>query len=206
MKFETAHSFSHPWSLLTFANWRKYPNEHATHVLSVDVLARRVDPASGVLETQRLLRCKQAVPSIFKTLGINMSEEAFFLETSTLDPQTQVYTAKTVNLSLRSLFTAEETCVFKPDPVNPLEHTLFSQKAEITTGATLSFFSRLVEDAFVKRFKANAEKGRRGLESVVQAVVAEAQLVENKVAEGIKEGLSGLEGFASTLGANAPAR
>ncbi|KAL2912966.1 hypothetical protein HK105_207532 [Polyrhizophydium stewartii] len=201
--FEVHWTYCHPWGLLTSANFQKYPNEHASHVLSVDTLERTVDPATGVISSTRLLRCKQALPSVIRRLGFNVSDEAFFLETSTLDPTTQIYTAKTVNLSLRSLFTAEETCVFKPDPQNPLQHTRFSQRAEITTVGALSLFSRLVEDAAVNRFKANAAKGRQGLESVIQAVIAEAQSVEARVAGGLKESL---EGLASGLGTGAPGR
>eukprot|EP00842_Homolaphlyctis_polyrhiza_P003541 jgi/Hompol1/4188/HPOL_007003-RA len=183
--FEATTSFSHSWPLLTFANWRKYPNEHAPHVLSVDVLSRRVNPETGVLETERLLRCKQTVPGVLRALGFNIPEEAYFLETSTLDPETQTYVAKSINLSLRSLFTAEETCVFKPDPLKPSELTCFSQRMEIATVGALSMFSRLIEDAAVSRFQANAARGRQGLESVVQALLAQSESSASSLCNGL---------------------
>ncbi|KAH6570350.1 hypothetical protein BASA50_011399 [Batrachochytrium salamandrivorans] len=183
--FEVTWTYSYPWGLLTSANFKKYPNEHADHVLSVDTLERSVDSKTGVITSTRLLRCKQAMPSFVRYMGFDVSDEAFFLETSTLNPTTKQYTAKTVNLSLRSFFTAEETCIFKPDPSNPLLHTRFSQRAEITTVGALSLFSRLIEEAAVNRCKANAVKGRQGLESVIAAVVAEAKSVEARVADGL---------------------
>ena len=192
--FESDHSFSHPWSLLTFANWRKYPNEFAPHVLSVDVLSRTVNPTTGALETQRLMRCKQPLPSFLKRMGLKLTDEVYFLETSTLDPKTQSYSASTVNLSLRSLMSAKETCVFRPDPSNPSEYTHFFQRAELTAMGVFPFVAQLMEDAAISRFQTNASKGKQALEHAIERLVTEAREVEHRVSDSIKEKLAG---FAS---------
>lgn len=43
--------------------WRKYPNPRCSHVISVDVVDRTVDPITGVIRTERILGCKQKTPT-----------------------------------------------------------------------------------------------------------------------------------------------
>jgi hypothetical protein len=62
--FKSVHTYDYPWSLVSAANWQKYPNEHCSHVHAVDVLDRRVDPETGILITERLITVKQNVPFI----------------------------------------------------------------------------------------------------------------------------------------------
>lgn len=64
--FKTLHEFSYEWSLVSAANWQKYPNESAPHVKHVDVLNRSVDPKTGILTTERLFTVKQNVPTIIQ--------------------------------------------------------------------------------------------------------------------------------------------
>lgn len=56
-------TFSHPWSHVVIGMWHKYPNPHCTHVVTVDVLDRTVDPETGIIRTERVLGCKQKAPS-----------------------------------------------------------------------------------------------------------------------------------------------
>ena len=62
--FQSTHDYSYPWSLVSAANWQKYPNEHCSHVQHVDVLNRTVDPKTGVLTTERLITVNQNVPTL----------------------------------------------------------------------------------------------------------------------------------------------
>ena len=43
--------------------WHKYPNPHCSHVVTVDVIDRSVDPSTGVIRTERVLGCKQRAPT-----------------------------------------------------------------------------------------------------------------------------------------------
>lgn len=43
--------------------WHKYPNAHCTHVQTIDVLDRTVDPETGIIRTERVLGCKQKTPT-----------------------------------------------------------------------------------------------------------------------------------------------
>lgn len=62
--YEGVHDYNYKWSLVSAANWQKYPNENCPHVKHVDVLQRFVDPATGILYTERLFTVKQNVPTI----------------------------------------------------------------------------------------------------------------------------------------------
>lgn len=172
--FETNHLFCYPWPQVASANWRKYPNDFSAHVLSVDVISRHIDHQNGVLRTERLLACKQSVPAWLCRL-IGVSEVALFHEISELDPATREYKAYSTNLSFRNIFKLTELCVFRQDPFMPQEHTLFEQKAQITTEPLVNRLSSFVEDFAVKSFKSNAHRGRQGLEQVINIVREETE-------------------------------
>lgn len=182
--FATSHVFPFPWHTLTTANWRKYPNDMAQHVISCDVIDRHVDER-GVLHTERLIVCKQNAPSIMRRFGV--SDIAYFREVSTLDPSGKEYTATTVNMSLTNICTVVETCSFIPDPNHPIDSTLFEQRGNVTAGKALSALGRLVEEAAVNRFYSNAHVGRAALQSVIDMVVAEAKEFECTLSNGFDQ-------------------
>lgn len=49
--------------------FRKYPNPYATHVVSVDVISRSIDPETGVLRTERLIGVRQPAPRWVSAVG-----------------------------------------------------------------------------------------------------------------------------------------
>lgn len=53
----------HPWSHVVIGMWHKYPNPKCSHVVSIDVVDRSVDPKTGIIRTERILGCKQKAPS-----------------------------------------------------------------------------------------------------------------------------------------------
>ncbi|KAI8994366.1 PRELI-like family-domain-containing protein [Gaertneriomyces semiglobifer] len=196
--FQTEHLFAHPWCTMTLANWRKYPNEYSSHVLSVDVLSRDIDPQSGILTTERLLCCKQSAPSFVRKL-FHVPEVAYFREVSILDPRSQTYTASSVNLSMRQFMKLEERCEYRADPDHPEGRTVFTQTAAVSAMGVLSYAAKLIEEAAVKSYHNNAARGKKGLETIIDKVVEEAKMMEKGLIEGIEHGLeeleSGLEGF-----------
>ncbi|KAM7223319.1 protein UPS2, mitochondrial [Rhypophila decipiens] len=174
--FSNSETFDYSWEEVSTANWRKYCpwNEKSTHVVAVDTLSRTVDPATGILRTERLITCRQSVPDWLKSLlGVGM-EESQVLETSYVDPAQKTVTMVSANLTLSNLINVQETVVYKP--LN--EHqTQFTQDAKIT--ALCGGWQRIknsIEDTLVKRFRENAIKGKEGFESVLamsRAVFAE---------------------------------
>jgi len=57
-----ARCVSHPWFHVVTGMWKKYPNPKCSHVISIDVLDRSVDPNTGIIRTERVLGCKQKAP------------------------------------------------------------------------------------------------------------------------------------------------
>ncbi|KAI9102419.1 PRELI-like family-domain-containing protein [Phlyctochytrium arcticum] len=186
--FETQYLFAQPWGALTTANWRKYPNEYSSHVLSVDILSREIDPKSGALVTERLLCCKQSAPALLRKL-LPIPEVAYFREISHLDPKSKSYTAVSVNLCMQSMMRLEERCELHADPTSPAGRTVFTQRAAVSAMGVLSYAARLIEETGVRAYHNNAARGRQGLETVLDKVVEEARVME----QNIKEGLEGLE-------------
>jgi 4-amino-4-deoxychorismate lyase len=110
---------------LASANFRKYPNPHSPHVISCDVLSRKV--SNMEIHTTRLLCLQQQVPSFIKPFVSDPS--TFFIEHSVLDGKTGEYSATTTNLSLRDYFIAEENISFKKTNTT---QTLFKCTASIS--------------------------------------------------------------------------
>jgi hypothetical protein len=54
---------SHSWAHVIIGMWHKYPNPHCSHVVTVDVIDRSVNPVTGLIRTERVLGCKQRTPT-----------------------------------------------------------------------------------------------------------------------------------------------
>ncbi|KAK3328344.1 hypothetical protein B0T19DRAFT_187880 [Cercophora scortea] len=165
--FSNSETFNYSWEEVSTANWQKYCpwNEKSTHVVAVDTISRSVDPATGILRTERLITCKQTAPEWLKSiLGAGM-EESQVLETSYVDPAHRTVTMVSANLTFSSLINVQETVVYHPLNAH---QTQFTQDAKIT--ALCGGWQRIknsIEDTMVKRFRENAIKGKEGFESVL---------------------------------------
>lgn len=166
---ENKYYWEYPFGFLTFANYRKYPNQHSDHVISVDVVDRKID-TKGFIITDRIFQLKQPVPLVLRSLGIALPETTFFLERSVLDPTSQEYTATSYNLTMRQFFEATESCKLTAKNGG----TVYQQKASFTA---FSYFSKMIEEVAVSRFEANAAKGRDGLRSVLDSLELELKTI-----------------------------
>ncbi|KAJ9156087.1 hypothetical protein NKR23_g868 [Pleurostoma richardsiae] len=164
--FSNTHTFNYSWEEVSTANWRKYCpwNEQSTHVIGVDTLARSVDPATGILRTERLITCKQSAPEWVKAL-IGATDESHVFETSYVDPNTKTVTMVSWNLTWSNLLNVQETVIYKPTSAHQTE---FVQDAKIT--ALCGGWQRIknkIEEFTVCRFRDNAIKGKEGFEAVL---------------------------------------
>ncbi|KDQ54863.1 hypothetical protein JAAARDRAFT_37976 [Jaapia argillacea MUCL 33604] len=165
--FSQSHSYDHPWSRVVIGMWHKYPNPHCSHVMSVDVIDRSVDPRTGVIRTERILGCKQKTPIwVVKLFG--GSEDAFVREVSFVDPTTQETTMTSVNLSLSQFATCYEQVRYVPLGLN---RTSFTQTAEIQSrmGIWRSAADKL-EHWLVQRFEQNAQLGKLAFTDVLRSL------------------------------------
>ncbi|KAF9458332.1 PRELI-like family-domain-containing protein [Collybia nuda] len=171
--FSQAFNYDHPWSHVVIGMWHKYPNPKCTHVVSIDVLDRSVDPQTGIIRTERVLGCKQKTPTwIVKLFG--GSEDAFVREISFVDPATQNATITSVNLSLSQFATCFERIQYSPAPSG---RTSFSQTAEIQARMALwRTAADGLEKWLVQRFEQNAHLGKIGFTDVLRTLWEERQM------------------------------
>ncbi|EDR15732.1 uncharacterized protein LACBIDRAFT_192412 [Laccaria bicolor S238N-H82] len=172
--FSQAFDYEHPWSHVVIGMWHKYPNSKCTHVVSVDVLDRSVDPKTGIIRTERVLGCKQKAPLwIVKLFG--GSEDAFVREISFVDPASQNATITSVNLSLSQFATCFEQIQYSP--ISP-HRTSFSQTAEIQARMALwRSAADGLEKWLVQRFEQNAQLGKLGFTDVLRTLWEERHRV-----------------------------
>ncbi|KOS22735.1 Protein UPS2 [Escovopsis weberi] len=166
--FANSVTFNYSWDEVSTANWRKYGpwNNKSEHVIAVDTLSRRVDPATGILRTERLITCRQAAPDWLKTLLGCTADESFVYEASYVDPTTRTVTMVSQNLTWSNLVRVQEEVIYRPLSDH---QTLFLQSARIT--ALCGGWARIknkIEDTLVTRFKENAAKGKEGFERVLE--------------------------------------
>ena len=167
--FSSGCTFDYSWDEVSTANWRKYCpwNDKAPHVLAVDTLSRRIDPATGILRTERLITCKQTAPAwILSLLGGDTTSEVY--EVSYVDPTVKKVTMCSMNMTFSNLIQCRETVVYQPSRVASGK-TDFVQDAKITAlcGGWQKVKSK-IEEASVERFRENAKKGREGFEAVLE--------------------------------------
>lgn len=167
--FESQHHFNYNWEQVTAANWQKYPNELSTHVVSVDILNREVDTERNVLKTERLIACKQAIPK-WLTAIVGGDEYSFVREVSEVDLNARTLIMKSANMTMSHILLVNETVTYRPDSDLPNARTIFQQEAEITAFSPWQCICNKIEDWSVERFGQNAKIGKRGFESVLQAL------------------------------------
>jgi len=119
----TQHTYSFP--TVTLAYFLRYPNPHATHVISTDVLSRHFDPSTNSLYTSRLhLKTSKMPPAILKLLPrswLNVgpdgkTSQSYILERSVVDMRDGVMVTETKNLDFVGVLEVVERQVYRrPD-------------------------------------------------------------------------------------------
>jgi len=176
MKIWTSeHTFSHPWSTVVQAAWRKYPNPLQSSVRGIDVLKREVDH-TGVLKSHRLMQTEWGLPS-WATSLVGLDRPCFVSETSEVDPALQTFKLKSRNLTFANFVSIDEQLTYAPHPASP-DQTLLTQEAVITVrGVPLtSYFESIVES----HMASNAGKGRSAMEWVIAKIKTETDDLRRK--------------------------
>uniref|UniRef100_A0AB74UL73 MSF1-domain-containing protein n=1 Tax=Neonothopanus gardneri TaxID=1069186 RepID=A0AB74UL73_9AGAR len=168
-------NYDHPWSHVVIGMWHKYPNPKCSHVVSIDVVDRSVDPETGIIRTERVLGCKQKAPKwIVKLFG--GSEDAFVREISFIDPKKQNAIITSENLSLSQFATCLEKIQYTPSSPH---QTAFSQTAEIQARMALwRSAADGLEKWLVQRFEQNAQLGKMAFTDVLRRLWEERQQMQ----------------------------
>ena len=119
--YKTTHIHPFCWDLVANAIFSRYPNPHATHVLSEDTVHRELRK-SGILYSRRFLTKTNKMPkwgerwmpsSIYRFVPL--------VEESHVDTNSKTVTTYTRNVGLSRFMTAIEKVRYEPNPENPLE-------------------------------------------------------------------------------------
>jgi len=175
--FEGSYSFPFSWDQAAKAFWLRYPNPYSNHVLSEDVVSRRIE--NGKLYTKRLLIKTNKIPGWAKRFY--NAKNIAILEESIVDPHGHTITSYTKNISMKNLMDVEEKVVYKESEIRG--ETVAERKAWIISH--IYGFINMIEKLGVERFKKNTIKANLGYEHTLNHLFR-SDVLENKAIQSSK--------------------
>jgi len=190
MKFwQSSHVFQHPWSTVTQAFWRKYPNDFQSSVYGTDTIERYVDE-DGKLHSKRLIISDWNIPSFMKFFFGDT--RGYAVEYSIVDPVEQTLTLRSQNINAVSMFAMREEISYK----SVGETTKLDHAAEFVFTAC-----RMVDEAaenwLVGTITEAASKGLMAMESVSVKVENEMQAALSAIDDISSETMRSVDSFAT---------
>ncbi|KAH7915125.1 MSF1-domain-containing protein [Hygrophoropsis aurantiaca] len=159
--FSQSFLYDDPWSIVSLAFFLRYPNPHAAHVISCDVISRH-QTESGSLLTTRLILKRGALPR-WAPQGIISKTESWVVEESEVDPFGKVVRCRTKNLDHVKVMQIEETQLFEQAENG---RTLQTTEAYITSKFGWGLTKR-IESHGLARFKAHVQRSREGVSLIL---------------------------------------
>lgn len=155
--------FKYSWYDIAVAFWRKYPNKYSKHVLSEDIIDRKINEGQQLV-TRRLFLKTNSCPKWIERLM--RSKNVHILEESIVDPIQRTLTTITRNIGMTNLISVIETTVYRPHPDNNNNWTLVERKASFES--KLSGLRRLAVLTFAyERYKYNIRRADKGFQQVI---------------------------------------
>lgn len=93
-------------------------------------------------------------------------------ERSVVDPSERQMTLKTTNVTFGSFLSMDEVLQYRPHPTDPSKTLLMQQATVSIEGVPLN---RYMEDVLTKNISFNANRGRQGLEWVINKINTEVR-------------------------------
>ncbi|CAI4233039.1 unnamed protein product [Auanema sp. JU1783] len=175
MKIWTSeHVFEHDWQTVVNAAWRKYPNPCNSGVTAMDIVSQKVE--EGVIHSERVIQSHFHIPS-WATKLTGFSGTQYSHEYSTIDPQKKTMSLTTRNLNGGSFLRCDEKLTYQPHSSDPSK-TILMQEAIVTI--TLPAFADYCEKTFLNVYSTNANKGRKGIEWVIDHLKREYNEISDK--------------------------
>lgn len=170
--FNNSSVFHFSWDQVAASFWQRYPNPHATHVLSEDTISRSL--IDGKLYSYKLLRKTNKCPKWGEFIVPANIKSVFVVEESIVDPIKKTFTTYTRNMGLSRIMNIDEKCVYSQSPENR-GWTQVTREAWISSsmyglGSTLQAFG-------YERFKKNANKAIHGLDYILHRMYVPPDIV-----------------------------
>lgn len=162
--YSQSFSYDDPWSTVALAYFLRYPNPHASHILSCDVISRTPTP-EGTLRTSRLILKRGILPK-WAPRGIISRAESWVIEESEVDPENKTVKCVTRNLDHVKVLQVVESVVLKEAHDGK---TVQSSEARVVSRFGWGLTKR-IESLGVMKFKSHLEKSREGISLILKLI------------------------------------
>lgn len=162
--YYSKHDYKFTFETATLAFFNKYPNPYASHVLSVDVLDRRI--TDGKLHTTRLIKKEGKLPRFMKPFLGKMSMSSWIVEKTIVDPHTKEMVTYQSNLDHKKFIRVEEYTTFKSNPENSTTTVAFSVK--FSSNFAGFGIKNKIESWSHNKFKENIKNTKLGMAYVME--------------------------------------
>jgi len=180
--WSTEHVFNYSWETVTKSQLQKHPNPLQPAVLATDVISRRVDPATGILHSHRIISSDWGLAQWVQML-IGANRVCYAHEYSTVDPTRRLMEMRSSNLTFCNFVSMNEVMSYCPHPEEPSSKTVLKQETVVTVrGVPLTSY---MEAIILGTVSANAGKGRTAIEWVTERLENETKNLSERL-EGIK--------------------
>lgn len=156
-----SHTFNRSFDTVTVAFFNRYPNPYASHVLSIDTLARYVDK-DGKLVSTRLIKKMGKLPKWVMPL-LGKITESWIIENSIVDVKSGVMLTYTRNLDHTKIIKVEEYTKFERDG----DSTQVESMVKFSSGFGIGIKNR-IESWSHKKFDENIKRSRQGMSFVME--------------------------------------
>ncbi|XP_017209057.1 PRELI domain containing 1b isoform X1 [Danio rerio] len=150
------------WDLVLTAFWQRYPNPFSSHVLTEDVLFRKVT-SENLLVSRRLFTKTNRLPRWAERIFPGR-RSVYIIEDSVVDLSNRSLTTMTWNVNHAKLMRVVERCVFTGEQDRPV-WTHITRQAWISSG--VFGLSRPIQEFGLARFRSNQLKAMKGLEHAI---------------------------------------
>lgn len=193
MRFwETFHTHEFPWDRVAAGYWNRYPNQHSSHVFSVDTLETSI--VDGKLYCRRLVIKTNPLPSwgkhFFNARRVPVVEECI------VDPSNQELTWYVRNIGLNSFMATVEKATLYPDPEGNPGVTAVRKQCWIDS--SILGFRSAIRKFGIDRYKKNSVLATQGFESVLERLNAAPTADQTAANESSADSNGGHENSPST--------
>ncbi|KAF8528031.1 MSF1-domain-containing protein [Hysterangium stoloniferum] len=166
--YSQSFSYDDPWATVALAYFLRYPNPHASHIISCDVISRNLT-SEGTMKTSRLILKRGILPK-WAPRGIISRAESWVIEESEVDPEGKTVQCVTRNLDHVKVLQVIESVALTDAGGRTVQRSEARVISRFGWG-----LARRIESLGVNRFKSHLEKSREGI-SLVLRLIHESRL------------------------------
>lgn len=190
------------WDQVVTAFWKRYPNPYSKHVISEDVVERKV--VGDKLLTKRLICKTNSLPKWGERFVHGLNRYVYVVEESILDLETKTLTTYTRNIGMQRIMSIDEKCSYTKH-LEVQEWSTCQRQAWINS--ELYGFSRVISSFGLQRFRKNVNKAVAGFNYVLCKLYQPETFIESKSRkEKLKESAQKAKEYAKSSAETAKTR